>query len=131
MGCLNQSLNPILTHICSKKNDVVDMLSRARFNCEEDMETQEIGEDDDDEIYNCVHATDGVSSSGEDQCFRGDLYVGKLRDIDVYLNTMRRQEHWSNKTFKYIRHRSYKYFLREFIVKETKEEGRSAIENGR
>lgn len=96
------------------------MLSKARFNCGEDMETQDIGEDDNDEIYDYVHATDGTNSSSEDQCLREDLDVGKLRDMDIYLNTIRRQEHWSNKTLKYMRHWSYNYFLKELLSKRPK-----------
>ena len=56
---------------------MADMLSRAIFNCKEEMETVEFGEDDEDEEYGYVHATNGANSSGENQSFKEDLYVGK------------------------------------------------------
>ena len=43
-----KSLNPVLVHITSKKNSMADMLSRARYVCEEEMDTQEVDEDNED-----------------------------------------------------------------------------------
>lgn len=85
-------------------------------NCEDEMETLEIGEDDENEKYGYVHATYGANSSGYDQSFREDIYVGKLRDIGIYLNTMERQDNWSNKAFRDIRHQSYGYLLRDELL---------------
>jgi hypothetical protein len=44
------------------------------------METIEVYEDDEDEEYGYMHATNVENSSGVDQSFREDLYVGKLKD---------------------------------------------------
>jgi hypothetical protein len=52
-----KSLNPVLVHIIGKKNSVADMLSRARYVHEEEMETHEVDEDDDDDDYGYVLAT--------------------------------------------------------------------------
>ena len=110
-----RAVNPVLRHISGKTNYVADMLSKARYSCEEEMETIEVGEDDGDEEYGYVHATSGANSSG-DHSFREDLYGGRLKDIGIYLNTMRRQENWSNKDFKDIRHQAYGYFLRDCLL---------------
>ena len=73
----------------------------------------------------------GANSSG-DQSFREDLYGGRLKDIGIYLNTMRRQENWSNKDFKDIRHQTYGYLLRDCLLwKTTKKKRWSTIESGR
>ena len=74
-----RSLNLILVYISGKKVFVADMLSRARYICEEDMETHEIGEDE--EGY--VQATDGGSTSEQDEAFREDLYRDKLKNIVI------------------------------------------------
>ena len=110
-----RSVNPVLRHIYGKTNYIADMLSRARYSYEEEMETIEVGEDDGDEVYGYVHATSGANSSG-DQSFREDLYGGRLKDIGIYLITMRRQENWSNKDFKDIRHQTYGYLLRDCLL---------------
>jgi hypothetical protein len=116
-----RSLNPILVHISGKKNSVADMLSRARYICEEEMETQEIGEDEEDEGYGYVQASDGANTSGKNLAFKEDLYEGKLKDIGIYLSTMKRQEGWTDKAFKSIRHQSYNYILRDsFLWKRPK-----------
>jgi hypothetical protein len=116
-----RSLNPILVHISGKKNSVADMLSRARYICEEEMETQEIGEDEEDEGYGYVQASEGENTSGKNLAFKEDLYEGKLKDIGIYLSTMKRQEGWTDKAFKSIRHQSYNYILRDsFLWKRPK-----------
>ena len=116
-----KSLNPVLVHITGKKNSVADMLSRARYVCEEEMETQEVGEDNEDEDYGYILATEGANTNGGDLPFRADLYEGRLRDIGIYLSTLKRQDGWLDKTFKDIRHQSYSYLLRDgFLWKRPK-----------
>ena len=95
---------------------MANMLSTAKYNCEEEMEIVEVGEHNGDEEYTYNLATNGAKSSGNDQSFREDVYIGKLRDIGIYLNTMRRQENWSNKIFRDIRHQSYGYLLRDCLL---------------
>lgn len=116
-----KSLNPVLIHITGKKNSVADMLSRARYVCEEEMETQEVDEDNEDDDYGYVLATSQENSDGEALPFRAELYEGRLRDIGLYLSTLKRQEGWMDKTFKDIRHQSYSYLLRDgFLWKRPK-----------
>ena len=111
-----RSLNPELIHISGKKNSVADMLSRARYICEEEMETHEASDDEKDEDYGYVLATNGASTNDEDQPFKEDLYGSKFKYIGIYLSTMKRQDGWSTKTFKDIRHRSYDFLLRDGLL---------------
>jgi Integrase zinc binding domain/RNase H-like domain found in reverse transcriptase/Reverse transcriptase (RNA-dependent DNA polymerase) len=114
-----RSLNPVLVHITGKKNSVADMLSRARYMFEEEMEAQEIGDDYED--YGYVLTTNGANTSDGNLHFRMDLYEGRLRDIGIYLSTLKRQDCWLDKTFKDIRHQSYDYLLRDgFLWKRPK-----------
>ena len=116
-----RSLNPVLVHITGKKNSVADMLSRARYVCEDEMQAQEIGEGDEDEDYGYVLAIDGANTRDGGQPFKAEFYQDRLRDIGIYLSTLRRQEGWLDKTFKDIRHRSYNFLLRDgFLWKRPK-----------
>lgn len=114
-----KSLDPVLVHIAGKKNSVADMLSRARYFCEEEMMAHERSEDYSDGGY--VLATGGENSTDEGLPFKADLYEGRLKDIGLYLSTLKRQEGWLDKTFKDIRHQSYGYLLRDgFLWKRAK-----------
>jgi hypothetical protein len=73
-----KSLNPVLVHIIGKKNSVADMLSRARYVQEEEMETHEVDEDDDDDDYGYVLTTSGANTDGETLSFKADQYEGRL-----------------------------------------------------
>ena len=116
-----KSLNPVLVHIIGKKNSVADMLSRARYVHEEEMETHEVDESTEDSDYGYVLATNGANTDGEALPFEANQYEGRLRDIGIYLSTLRRQEGWMDKTFKNIRHQSYGYLLRDgFLWKRPK-----------
>ena len=116
-----KSLNPMLVHIIGKKNSVADMLSRARYVHEEEMETHEVDESTEDSDYGYVLATNGANTDGEALPFEANQYEGRLRDIGIYLSTLRRQEGWMDKTFKDIRHQSYGYLLRDgFLWKRPK-----------
>ena len=114
-----KSLNPVLVHIEGKKNCVADMLSRARYFKEEEMMAHE----NDEELLHggYVMRMDGEDLSNKALPFATELYEGKLKDIGLYLSTMRRQEGWVDKTFKDIRHQSYGYLLKEgFLWKRAK-----------
>jgi hypothetical protein len=117
-----KSFNPVLVHIEGKKNCVADMLSRARYFDEEGMSAHE----NDEELLHggYVMRIDGENLSTEDLPFRTELYEGKLKDIGLYLSTMKQQEGWTDKTFKDIRHQSYGYLLKEgFLWKRAKKNG--------
>ena len=53
--------------------------------------------------------------------FKNELYKRRLKEIGLYLSTLKRQEGWMDKTFKDIRHQSYEYLLRDgFLWKRAK-----------
>jgi hypothetical protein len=114
-----KSLNLILIHIEGKNNSVADMLSRARYFKEEEMMAHE-GEE------KLSHGGYVMRIDGEDLSigilpFMTKLYEGKLRDIGLYLSTMKRQAGWMDKTLKNIRHQSYGYLLKDgFLWKRAK-----------
>jgi hypothetical protein len=113
-----KSLNHVLVYIISKRNSVTDMLSRTRYMREEEMETQKVDKDND---YGYIMATTRANTDSETLPFKVDQYEGRLRDIDIYLSTSKRQESWMNKTLKDIRHQSYGYLLRDgFLWKRPK-----------
>jgi hypothetical protein len=45
--------------------------------------------------------------------FKVDQYEDRLRNIGIYLSTLKRQESWIDKIFKDIRHESDGYLLRD------------------
>lgn len=56
------------------------------------METYEIGKDNEDEDYGYIFLINRASTSNSNLHFKEDVYEGRLRDIDIYLNTLKRQE---------------------------------------
>ena len=104
-----KSLNRVLKHITGKMNPVADMLSRTKYFDEEKMKA--LGENEDFRDGGYVLATNTENVVDEVLPFKDELYEGKLRDIGMYLSTLKRQEGWMNKTFKDIRHQSYGYLL--------------------
>ena len=87
------------------------MLSRARFFDEEKMMAHSKSEDFTNGGY--VLATDTKNVVDEVLSFKDELYGGRLRNIGLYLSTLKRQKGWMDKTFKDIRHQSYSYLLRD------------------
>ena len=71
---------------------MADMLSRIRYVYKEEMETHEVDEDNEDDDYGYVLATKGANIDGETLPFKADQYEGKLRNIGIYLSTLKRQE---------------------------------------
>ena len=49
-------------------------------------------------------ATDRENIVDEVLPFKDELHRGRLRDIGLYLSTLKRQEGWMDKTFKDIKH---------------------------
>ncbi|KAL3692893.1 hypothetical protein R1sor_006544 [Riccia sorocarpa] len=101
-----KSLNPEFRHIAGKENVVADMLSRARYDGEEEMieDTDEVGT----EFYSISHMS-GVDGDR----FEEDLYEGELADIGKYLSTLQRKEGWTDAEYRRIRRKSYNYLLRD------------------
>ena len=89
---LHLVIEPVLVHIVGKKNYVADMLSRTRYVHEEEMETHEVDESTEDSDYDYVLGIDEASIDSEALLFEANQYKGRLRDIGIYLSTLRRQE---------------------------------------
>jgi len=101
-----------LIHITGKENFVANMLSKARYMCESEMKAQEINDDHEREDYGYILVVNGANSSS-DLPFKEELYHDRLKDIGIYLSTLKRQQSWLDKTLKDIKHQSYDYFLRD------------------
>ncbi|KAL3700954.1 hypothetical protein R1sor_018976 [Riccia sorocarpa] len=99
-----KSVNPEFKHIVGKENAVAYMLSRTRYDGEEEMieESEDIGE----QFYSVSEV--GVNS---DVGFREDLYEGEWLDIGRYLKALCRQEGWTDEEFRKIRKKAYNFRL--------------------
>ncbi|KAL3695519.1 hypothetical protein R1sor_009595 [Riccia sorocarpa] len=98
-----KSLNPEFKHIAGKENVVADMLSRARYDGEDEMI-----EDDDDlgmEFYSISHL--------REDGFMEELYESDLLDIGWYLHTLKKQDSWSDEQYRSIRKKAYNYMLKD------------------
>ncbi|KAL3702469.1 hypothetical protein R1sor_020491 [Riccia sorocarpa] len=100
-----RSFNPELRHIAGKENVVADMLSRARYEGEDEM-LQAAEEEDRKEVWCQVSVSEVLP-------FKEDLYSGKLRDIGFYLSTLERRGDWNEAEFKKIRQKAYGFLLRD------------------
>ncbi|KAL3682680.1 hypothetical protein R1sor_000702 [Riccia sorocarpa] len=97
-------VNPEFKHIVGKENAVADMLLRARYDNEEEMveESEDIGEN----FYSITEV--GVNSVVG---FREDLYEGEWLNIGCYLETLSKQEGWTDEEFRRIRKKAYNFRL--------------------
>ncbi|KAL3696074.1 hypothetical protein R1sor_010150 [Riccia sorocarpa] len=100
-----RNFNPHLKHIAGKKNVVADMLSRARYEGEEEM-VLTAEEEERREAWCQVSVSEVLP-------FREYLYSGKLCDIGFYLSSLEKREDWSDAEFKKIRQKAYGFLLRE------------------
>ncbi|KAL3685685.1 hypothetical protein R1sor_003707 [Riccia sorocarpa] len=98
-----KSLNSEFKHIAGKENVVADMLSRARYDGEDEM----IEDDDDLGMEFC-----SISHLREDG-FREELYEGDLLEIGWYLHTLKKRDSWSDEQYRGIRKKSYNYMLKD------------------
>lgn len=87
-------------HVMGKKNLVVDMLSRIIYLKENEMLAHE---EDGNLIQGFTFAISGGNQYNEFLSFKIHLNEENLRDIGLYLSTMKRQKYWLNKIFKDIR----------------------------
>ncbi|MCO5614343.1 hypothetical protein L7F22_068622 [Adiantum nelumboides] len=107
-----KSLNPKFSHIAGRDNPVADMLSRARFEDEDEM----------------VMSSDDVglkfftSSNLQTNCgfqahvfeaFLAGMYEGEFIKIVRYLSTLTKSEDWSDQEYKKIRKKAYGFFLKK------------------
>ncbi|KAL3694970.1 hypothetical protein R1sor_008621 [Riccia sorocarpa] len=100
-----RNFNPQLKHIAGKKNVVADMLSRARYEGEEEM-VLTAKEEERREAWCQVSVSEVLP-------FREYLYNGRLCDIGFYLSSLEKREDWSDAEFKKIRQKAYGFLLRE------------------
>ncbi|KAL3702351.1 hypothetical protein R1sor_020373 [Riccia sorocarpa] len=100
-----RNFNPQLKHIAGKKNVVADMLSRARYEGEEEM-VLTAEEEERREAWCHVSISEVLP-------FREYLYSGRLSDIGFYLSSLEKREDWSDAEFKKIRQKAYEFLLRE------------------
>jgi hypothetical protein len=104
--------NPELKHIAGKDNPVADMLSRARYTCDEQAANH----------MTCLHST--LEEHSENLEFNHEAYSGELLQIGRYLSTLQRDPEWSNQEFNKIRKRSYQFMVREGVLwKQPKKNG--------
>ncbi|KAL3682085.1 hypothetical protein R1sor_000107 [Riccia sorocarpa] len=108
-----RNFNPQLKHIAGKKNVVADMLSRARYEGEEEM-VLTAEEEERREAWCQVSVSEVLP-------FREYLYSGRLSDIGFYLSSLEKREDWNDAEFKKIRQKAYGFLLREgYIWKQPK-----------
>ncbi|KAL3685686.1 hypothetical protein R1sor_003708 [Riccia sorocarpa] len=100
-----RNFNPQLKHIAGKKNVVVDMLSRARYEGEEGM-VLTAEEEERREAWCQVSVSEVLP-------FKEYLYSGRLCDIGFYLSSLEKREDYSDAEFKKIRQKAYGFLLRE------------------
>ncbi|KAL2643032.1 hypothetical protein R1flu_010619 [Riccia fluitans] len=99
-------LNPEFKHIVGKENVVADMLSRARYDGEEDMveDVDDVGE----EFFSI-----SLLRKDSEDAFKQDLYDGEWLEIGRYLSMLNRQEWWMNEEFRRVRRKAYNYMLKD------------------
>ena len=107
-----KSLNPKFSHIAGKDNPVADMLSRARFEDEDDMV---VAHDDVGLKFftsSNLHAKCGFTTHVF-EAFLAHMYEGEWLKIGRYLSTLTKPNDWSDQEFKKIRKKAYGFFLKE------------------
>jgi hypothetical protein len=98
-----KSLSPEIRHIARKRNVVTDMLSRARYEGDEEQGSdEEVGSDFFTSSFVRLHAT-----------FMEQDYDDEFVEIGKYLSTLRQDESWMTDDFRRIRKKAYKYFLKD------------------
>lgn len=118
-----KTMNPEFKHITGKDNAVADMLSRARYEDEENMvdEDEDVGTN----FYTmALVKKEGLCLATPLEAFAEDLYEGEWLNIGRYLSSLKKQETWSDQEFRRIRRKAYGYFLRDgFLWKHPKLRG--------
>ena len=104
-----KSLNPEIRHIAGKNNAMADMLSRARFEDENDMVSE-----DEDKGMTTLHT------------FNENEYEGEWLLIGRFLRTMMPDASWTKEEALRIRKKAYQYFLKGgFLWRRPKRTGMS------
>jgi hypothetical protein len=106
-----KSLNPEIRHISGKDNAMADMLSRARYDDEHGMvsEDEEVGVD----FFEAAHLTTERASTPSLNEFDESEYDGELLLIGRFLRTMTPATEWTREEANRIRKKAYRFFLRD------------------
>lgn len=108
--------NPELKHIAGKDNPVADMLSRARYTC------------DDHEDRHAMCLSSMVEEASEEIEFNEELYCGELLQLGRYLSSLQRDPQWSNEDFSKIRKKSHQFMVKNGVLwKHPKKKGFSYL----
>jgi hypothetical protein len=106
-----KSLNPEIRHISRKDNAMADMLSRARFDDESGM----ISENEDVEVdfFEAAHLVTERGSTLTLSEFNESEYDGEWLRIGRFLKTMTPAADWTREEAEQIRKKAYRFFLRD------------------
>ena len=107
-----KSLCPEFCHIAGRDNPVANMLSRVRFEDEEEMISME--EDVGLKFYKSSHASvDDGFIVHVFTVFSEEEYDGEWLLIGHYLSTLNRPDGWSDQEYRRIQKKAYGYFLKD------------------
>ena len=106
-----KSLNPEIRHIAGKNNALADMLSRARFEDESDM----ISEDEDIALDFFKTARLSAEDKGMTtlHTFNENEYEGEWLLISGFSRTMTADASWTKEEALRIQKKAYRHFLKE------------------
>ena len=105
-----KSLNPDIRHISGKDNAMADMLSRARYEDEDDMvsEDEEVGAD----FFKSARLKTERRSAPPVNDFNEEGYSGEWLLVGRFLKTMTTDAEMSAEEAGRLRKKAYRYFLR-------------------
>jgi hypothetical protein len=106
-----KSLNPEIRHISGKDNAMADMLSRARFDDESGMvsENKDVGED----FFKAAHLATERGGTPALNEFDESEYDGEWLRIERFLKTMTPTPEWTKEEAGRIRKKAYRFFLHD------------------
>jgi transposase InsO family protein len=105
-----KSLNPDICHIAGKKNAMADMLSRARFESESEMVSEE--EDVALDFFKMARLSAEDKDTQTLHAFNEDEYEGEWLLIGRFLRTMTMDASLTKEEAQRIRKKAYQYFLK-------------------
>ena len=105
-----KSMNPEICHISGKNNAMADMLSRARFEGESDMVSE--NEDVSLDFFKIAQASVEDHDVQVLHAFNKSEYKGEWLHIGKFLRSMMVNSSWLKEQAYRVRKNAYKYFLR-------------------
>ena len=106
-----KSLNPEIRHISGKDNTMANMLSRVRFDDENDMvsEDEEVGVD----FFESARVATRTGSTLALSEFNENGYDGEWLQIGRFLKTMTTDTAWTREEANQIWKKAYRFFIRD------------------